>query len=131
VPWLAWVYVALVVIASIWGFYEDVHSRRARYWLPIDLLTTSAWLFFIAAYYNPSITTPLGRWTVVLFAAALVLTGLSAQQQIAEIDRSPDPELSPTQNFIGDLGGIVLGVGFFAPALVFGALVTRRALGDS
>jgi hypothetical protein len=128
VPWLAWMYVALVVIASIWGLRDDLRSGRQRFWLPIDLLTTCAWLFLIAGYYNPALTTALGRWLVIFFGVTLLLTGLSVQQEIAEMDRNPDPELSARQNFIGDIVGIVLGAGFLAPAVVFGALVARRAL---
>ena len=125
-PWLVWFYIALVVIAAIWGAYDDRQSRRPRYWLAIDFLTTTAWLFFIAAYYHPSLATPLGRSLAPVFATTLLLTGLSVQQEIGDIDRNPDPELSPRQNFIGDMLGIGLGVAFLAPAVVFGALVVRR-----
>lgn len=130
-PWLAWLYIALVVIAALWGLYDDLHAERPRYWLAIDLFTTSAWLAFITTYYYPSFAELLGRGTVGLFGVTLLLTGLSVQQEIAELDRNPDPELSPRQNFIGDMAGIIVGAGFLAPAVVFGALVATRAWNES
>jgi hypothetical protein len=70
-------YIAFVLGAAIWGGYDDLHSPRPRYWFVIDFLTTAAWLFFIAAYYYPSLAAPFGRNVVAVFAATLLFTGLA------------------------------------------------------
>ena len=130
-PWPVWIYVVLVVLAGAWALYDEAQSRRPRYWLAIDLLTTLLWLFFIAAYYRAGLTSSLGRLPVLLFGATLLLTGLSVHREIDELDRNPDPDLSARMNYFAHMTGILLAVAFLTPAVIFGALVARRAWSHS
>ena len=124
-PWWASVYLAFLLVLTIWSISVDRKANVAAWRIGLDAVSMAVWAWFVVAYFRPALAETVGRWTLAAFVAALVWTGIGVHRDIA--DMRPDPDLTCRENFAAELVGVGLGAIALAPAVTLALLVMRRA----
>lgn len=125
-PIWAVLYLAALAITSVVGLVVERREGRGVGYMTVDGIVTAIWVWLVIAYFHANLAEPVGLGTPALFAVALAWTLWVGHAYVRRPD--VDPDLSPTENLVGDLIAIAVGVGLAAPAITLGALVAWRAL---
>ena len=124
-PWWANVYLAFLLVLTIWSVSVDLQADVTGWRIGLDVASMVVWAWFVVAYFHPELAETLGRWTGIAFAAALVWTGVGVHRDIADL--RPDPDLTPRTNLTAEMVGIAVGAIALAPAVTVALLVMRSA----
>jgi len=103
------IYLGVFGVLAAAGLWDDIRDRRPPWFLGCVVVSNLTVLYLFAAYWQPSLRTPLGVLAPVAFGASMCWELLQAVQDIRAI--GADPELSQTgQRVIARITAIALAV---------------------
>ena len=82
-PWWANVYLAFLLVLTIWSVSVDRQADVTGWRIGLDVASMAVWGWFVVAYFHPQLAATLGRWTAIAFGAALVWTGVGVHRDIS------------------------------------------------
>lgn len=128
-PWWAYLYLALLLLATIGGISDDMRRPYKEFFISCELVSAVFVVFFMTAYFHASVAAMLGASIFVMFALGMVYEFISAHRTLSEHDRNPDPELTPREAVVLKNLGLILGNLFIVPGYVFGLMAGLRYAG--
>jgi hypothetical protein len=132
--WYAFAYIVFLIAVGIFSAYDDIRGKVASWYVAVDAVVTTLWIYFVIAYFHPQVAGP-GPILVILLVFAVVWTVLDVRRELQSVWRARpagyDPELSSDLNLridrVVEALGVVFGLLVGSPAIIAAIAVARRA----
>ena len=118
--WWAWLWIAVLVVVTAAGMWDDWNDRRPAWYVAAGGVSGAVCVVCVVAYFVNPVGAALGNWllSVAFVSAVWIAIELTADyRSMRNAPRSTEGE-----NQVTALMGIGISVALFAPALVLGVI---------